>query len=284
MTSLRCHTLRELGASHEQQRGRVLRRFVRVLGPAWTLQCSLVVMTSSLSFMDLVARRAAVLGLLVAAWLGCFGGSSASADEGSLSTELRFGVFSPSYRWSGSLPDSTPVVNYAERSLYFVPSLGARFYPRGGHGALAELAYRVDADTDSVCLLFCPPDPPSFRIGFLVAHVGYAYRHVVASRRRPQRNAWAFTPHLSFAAGAAFSELVIAGVPSRSPVVGGRAGFDIDWHSKRFFAGWSFSYEILVHTNGSIRRSQFFDWNFFPLFRVGVVIGRTAAEQRQLRR
>jgi len=237
-------------------------------------------MISSRNSNQAVARAAIGFGVLLASWLGSSDVALASADDRELSTEIRAGLFSASYRWSNSLPDSTPVVGYAERSLYFVPSLGARFYPKGGHGALVELDYRLDSDTDSVCLVFCPPDPPSFRIDFLVAHAGYAYRHIVVSRKRPEQRAWAFTPHASLAVGGAFSERAVAGVPSRSPVVGGRAGFDIDWHIGHFFAGWSFSYEILAHTRGSIHRSQFFDWNLIPLFRIGGVIGRTASQQR----
>jgi hypothetical protein len=237
-------------------------------------------MTFSLVRTHAVARTAIVLGAILASWVGSSSTALASADDRELSTEIRVGLFSASYRWSNSLPAAAPVVNYAEKSLYFVPSLGARFYPRGGHGALIELDYRLDADPDSACLVFCPPDPPTFRIDFVVAHAGYAYRHVVAARKRPEHRAWAFTPHVSLAVGGAFSELATAGVPSRSPVVGGRAGFDIDWHIGHFFMGWSFSYEILAHTRGAIRYSQFFDWNLIPLFRIGGVIGRTAAEQR----
>lgn len=230
-----------------------------------------------------LARATFVFAVFLASWVGPSGAALASEAERTLSTEIRVGLFSASYRWSNSLPDSAGIDDYAERSLYFVPSLGARFYRRAGHGALVDFEYRLDADTDSACLVFCPPDPPTFRINFAIAHAGYAYRHLVAARKRPEHRAWAFTPHVSLAVGGAFSERATAGVPSRSPVVGGRAGFDIDWHIGHFFMGWSFSYEILAHTRGSIRHSNFFDWNLIPLFRIGGVIGRSAAGQRPLR-
>ena len=204
----------------------------------------------------------------------CFFGKPASAEEPALSTEVRVGLFAPSFRWSNRLPDSEIFIDNAERSLYFSPSLGARFYPRGGHGATIDFDYRLDSDTDSVCIIFTEFCPASFRIDFTTVHIGYAYRHIVESPKAPYRRAWAFTPHVSFATGAALAEVSAGGVRRSSPVVGGRAGFDIDLHLERFFLGWSFSYEILAHTRGAIRYSHFFSWNAIPVFRMGGVIGR----------
>ncbi len=197
----------------------------------------------------------------------------AAAEDPSLSTEIRFALFPASYRWSNGLP---PAGEYAERSLYFSPSLGARLFPRGEHGATVELDYRIDSDTDSFCInvfgtTVCPP---SFRIDFVTVHVGYAYRHIVHSRKKPHKRAWAFTPRVSFATGAALSRAVAAGVRRSSPLVGVRAGIDIDFHVERFFLGWGFSYEYLAHTRGAIRYSHFFAWNLIPVFRMGVTIGR----------
>lgn len=212
--------------------------------------------------------------------LACFLATSARADERSLSTEIRAGVFAPSFRWSNRLPAAATFVNNAEKSLYFVPSLGARFYARRGHGGTIDLDYRFDSDTDSTCLFALSTCPATFQIDFAVVHTGYAYRHIVESPKSPYRRAWAFTPHVSLATGVAISEHIAAGIPARSPVVGGRIGFDIDLHLQRFFLGWSFSYEILGHTRGSIRYSQFFSWNAIPVFRIGGVIGRRVQKDR----
>ena len=216
----------------------------------------------------------AALRVMVGLGIGlvCWVATSARADDGLFSTEIRVGVFAPSYRWSNRLADTERFFDNAEKSLYFAPSLGARFYPRGAHGATADVDYRID--TDSVCLIAFETCPANFRIQFAVAHAGYAYRHIVESPKAPYRRAWAFTPHVIFSAGTALSEYDAAGIPRRSPVVGGRVGFDIDLHLGRFFLGWSVSYEILAHTRGSIRYSQFFAWNAIPVFRIGGSIGR----------
>jgi hypothetical protein len=76
------------------------------------------------------------------------------------------------------------------RRVYFVPSLGARFYPRGSHGAMVDLDYRLDSDTDAVCISFFDPCPDNFQIDFAVVHAGYAYRHIVESPKSPYRRAW----------------------------------------------------------------------------------------------
>lgn len=205
--------------------------------------------------------------------LTCLCETPVQAEEPLLSTEIRAGLFPASFRWSNHLPAAAAFIDNAEKSLYFVPSLGARFYPRGSHGAMVDLDYRFDSDTDSVCFFSFDPCP-TFQIDFAVVHAGYAYRHIVESPKSPYRRAWAFTPHVSLAAGVAISEHSVDGIPHSSAVVGGRAGFDIDLHLQRFFLGWSFSYEILGHTRGSIHYSQFFAWNAIPIFRIGGVIGR----------
>lgn len=207
--------------------------------------------------------------------LTCLFETPAHAEETLLSTEIRAGLFPPSFRWSNHLPTAAPFIDNAEKSLYFVPSLGVRFYPRGSHGATVDLDYRLDIDSgDPFCINIFDTCPDTFQIDFAVVHAGYAYRHIVESPKRPYRHAWAFTPHVSLATGVAISEHSVAGIPHSSAVVGGRAGFDIDLHLRRFFLGWSFSYEILGHTRGSIHYSQFFAWNAIPIFRIGGVIGR----------
>jgi hypothetical protein len=202
----------------------------------------------------------------------------AAAEDQSLSTEIRFSLFPASYRWSNGL---LPEGRFAEKSLYFSPSLGARLFPHGRHGATIEVDYRIDSDTDSICLDIFGTSTcaPGFQIDFVTVHVGYAYRYIVHSPKKPYKRAWAFTPRVSFATGAALSRVVAAGLRRSSPVVGFRVGFDIDLHLQRFFLGWGFSYEYLAHTRGSIRYSHFFAWNLIPVFRMGVVIGRRVQRQ-----
>ena len=202
----------------------------------------------------------------------------AGALADSLSVELRVQLFAPSYRWS-SLETAFDVPSSATKSFYFVPALGARFYSKSGHGALVDVDYRFDMDTDEFLNIF----GARYTTDFTVAHAGYAYRYVLASRRDPERLAWALTPHASLAAGAAFSELRGSSVVvrDRSPVVGGRVGFDVDLHINRFFLGWSLRYEGLAHTKGAIRASHFFSWNLIPVFQMGAVIGRKVQKPRE---
>lgn len=202
----------------------------------------------------------------------------AGALADSLSAELRVQVFAPSYRWS-SLETAFDLPSTATQSFYFVPALGARFYPKNGHGALVDVDYRFDMNADDFLNIF----GATYTTDFTVAHAGYAYRHVIASRRDPERLAWALTPHASLAAGAAFSELSGRGdvIRDRSPVVGGRVGFDVDLHINRFFLGWSFRYEGLAHTKGAVRASHFLSWNLIPVFQMGAVIGRKVQKPRQ---
>ena len=197
----------------------------------------------------------------------------ATADSSPLSTELRIGFYPPSYRWSNGLPFNAA---NAEKSLYASTALGARFYPRDKHGATIEVDYRFDIDVDSFCLNFSGTDicGPGSQIDFVTVHAGYAYRHIVHPKRKPYMRAWAFTPHVSFATGAALSRLSDAGLRDNAAVIGGRVGFDVDFHINRFFLGWGVSHEILGHVRSAIRYSHFFGWNLIPIFRMGGVIGR----------
>lgn len=81
--------------------------------------------------------------------------------------------------------------------------------------------------------------------------------------------------HVSIAAGWARNQPAAFGIRDRSPAVGARIGFDIDWHIERFFMGWSFRYEGLKQTQGPIGWSHFFAWNATPVFQMGVDLGAT---------
>jgi hypothetical protein len=229
-------------------------------------------MRPSVSTRGLVVRRNGTLAI-AAVCLLCGWTSAAHAD--SLSTELRFRVFTSSYRWSSFSSDAVAPPESGKRSLYVVPALGVRFYPKNGHGVLVDVDYRFDMDVDRnapfLCIFNCPP---YFVTEFAVAHAGYAYRHVIPSPREPERLAWVLTPHVSVSAGASFSTQTGVSAVERSPVVGGRLGFDVDLHIKRFFLGWTLRYEFLRHTRGSLRTSHFLSWNVIPAFAMGAVIGR----------
>jgi hypothetical protein len=240
--------------------------------------------------------RASCLRLCFLAVLGGLGGgavqqvaspASARADDvktRSLSTELRFRLFTTAYRWSSYRPEGVDLPNSGRRSLYLVPSVGVRFFPKSGHGVLFDADFRVDVDADAdesqglICILYCPPTLYS---NFAVAHAGYAYRFAYPMKR--ERWALAVTPHASVAAGAAFSQTTGRRNQSfRSPVVGGRVGVDVDLHIKHFFMGWSLQYEALSHTKGGVRFSQFISWNVIPVFAIGAVIGRDLRQATDL--
>ena len=200
--------------------------------------------------------------------------SVTAAEADSLSVELRFQVSTSSFRWSSF---RSPLLMYipstGSRSQYFEPGIGVRFYPKGSHGVLVDADYRVDLDLDQIWGAW-------LRTDFGVAHVGYAYRHIIQSRRRPGRRAWTLTGHASIAAGASIASYSNADAYARqrSPVVGPRFGFDVDWHISRFFMGWMLHYEILWHTKGWLRTSQFVAFNLVPVFAIGVSIGREVIE------
>lgn len=192
----------------------------------------------------------------------------------SLSTELRFRLFTTAYRWSSYRSEAASLPASGKRSLHLVPAIGARFYSRSGHGALVDVDYRIDLDLDTENGFFSWSPPPTLETDFVVAHAGYAYRHVIQPRGQ-QRVAWTLTPHASVAAGASFSEESIPfGIRQQSPVVGARFGFDIDLHIDRFFMGWTLRYEFLHHTQFPLRSSHFLSWNVVPVFSIGADIGR----------
>jgi len=62
-------------------------------------------------------------------------------------------------------------------------------------------------------------------------------------------------------------------LPDRSPIVGGRVGFDIDLHFRVVFIGWSLTYEAIAQTRGPVGWSHFFGWNAIPAFRIGFDLG-----------
>lgn len=210
-----------------------------------------------------------ILASLVTAWP-----ADAAADPPS--TELRFRIFTTSYRWSSFRSGVTSTPSTGARSLYLVPAIGLRFYPKNGHGALVDVDYRIDVDVDGpfICIFSCP----DYLVAeFVVAHAGYAYRYVIASPHKFGRLAWAFTPHASLSAGASFTQRTVSSVygtiREQSPVVGGRVGLDIDLHIKRFFMGWTLRYEVLAHTKGSLSTSHFLTWNIIPALAIGAVLG-----------
>ena len=197
-------------------------------------------------------------------------------DASSLSTELRFRLFTTAYRWSSYRSLSLDLPDSAKRSLYAVPAIGARFYPKNRHGALVDLQWRMDIDVDSsasfICIFECPPQ---WWTEFFVAHIGYAYRYAIPGPRKPGRIAWTVTPHASLSAGASFStgSGILEFLREQSPVVGARFGVDLDLHINRFFMGWTLRYEFLKHTRGGIGVSHFLSWNVIPVFAIGGVIG-----------
>jgi len=193
-------------------------------------------------------------------------------SDRSLSTELRFRLFTTAYRWSSYRSEAASLPASGKRSLHLVPAVGARFYSRSGHGVLVDVDYRIDMDLDR------EKDGifrrPTLETDFVVAHAGYAYRHVIQLRGQ-QRLALTLTPHASVAAGASFSdESIPYGIRRQSPVVGARFGLDIDLHIRRFFMGWTLRYEFLRHTQFPLRSSHFLSWNVVPVFAIGADIGR----------
>ena len=207
-------------------------------------------------------------------------GLASHASAQPRAAELRFQFFSPSYRWSPAIGGATEYNLQGRRSLYFSPGLGGRYFPRhGSHGALLQIDYRFDSQTDDPWCLFGIPDPcPSSEVEYATLHAGYAYRHTVPSPRGPRKRFWAFTPHLSLATGWAKNEPAAFGIPARSPVIGARVGFDIDLHFGRWFMGWSFRYEALAQTRGPVGVSHFFGWNAIPIFQMGIDLGKKSPQ------
>lgn len=185
------------------------------------------------------------------------------------SIELRADAPAPAYRWSNDVsPDPYDQADVAEKSVYFRLAGEARVFPAGGpHGLLLHVDHMFDFDADGI------GDEDTFRIGLNLAEVGYAYRHVVAGPLQPDWRAWTFTAHAGFVAGGAKAEHDSAGIPLRSPVVGGEIGGDVSLHVSRFFFGWSIGYQLLHHTQGTLHRSNILTWNAIPLMRVGIDLG-----------
>ncbi len=197
-------------------------------------------------------------------------------EASSFSAELRFRLFTTAYRWSSYRAVPVDLPDSAKQSLYAVPALGARFYPKSRHGVLVDFQWRMDIDVDSsasfICIFECPPQ---WWTEFFVSHVGYAYRYAIPGPRNPQRRAWTVTPHASLSAGASYSSGSgrLQFLRDQSPVVGVRFGVDLDLHIKRFFMGWTLRYEVLKHTRGSIGVSHFLSWNVIPVLALGAVLG-----------
>jgi hypothetical protein len=196
------------------------------------------------------------------------------------SAELRFRLGTTAYRWSSYRSGAIDLPESGKRSLYVVPALGVRFYPKNSHGVLVDVDYRLDLDVDSDAEFLCIFDcPPQLWTEFVVAHAGYAYRYVIRPRESG-RLAWTLTPHASVAAGASYTEgSERFNQREQSAVVGARFGLDIDLHIKRFFMGWTLRYEILKHTRRPLHVSHFFAWNVIPVFAMGVVLGGKVQEQ-----
>lgn len=193
-----------------------------------------------------------------------------------LSTELRFGLSSLAARWSNSAP--APGTD-GGGGFYWVPSIEARLYTESGHGATVGVDYRLDFDfLGNFCILGPCDNVANVDVDFFVAHVGYAYRFVRHPRRAPETRAWTFTPYARALTGLAFFDArrlpPDTNVVNRSPVVGGAVGFDVDFHIRRFFFGWSISYDLLFHTRGAISLSNFLRFNIAPVGTLGVVLGR----------
>lgn len=199
--------------------------------------------------------------------------------------ELRLQFFAPSLGWSQARRfGSTSGDNRAYNGVYLSPGLGARFFPKlGSHGVLADMEYKFLARADERWCLFGASECRSARTEFGVAHVGYAYRHIVDGPRRPDKRFWGFTPHVSFSAGWADNEPTELPTPSRSPVVGLRAGIDMDLHFNVWFIGWSLSYEALKQTRSPFVDEfawwHFFGWNLIPLVHLGVDLGKPDAHR-----
>lgn len=217
-----------------------------------------------------IPKNLALASVLLSAWLFA---SPSSAEP--RAAELRFQFFSPSYRWSSSISGASDYNLYGRTSLHMSPGIGGRYFPKhGSHGALLQMEYRFDLAADDPWCLFGTPNPcPYSKVEYAVFHMGYAYRHIVESPRRPGSRFWAFTPHLSLSTGWAKHDPVADAVPERSPVIGARVGFDVDLHFGRWFIGWSIRYEGLAQTRGPNAWSHFFGWNAIPLFQMGVDLG-----------
>lgn len=200
--------------------------------------------------------------------------------RGGPSYELRAQVFTPSYRLS-RFNTTNRYTDDTSRDLYFSPGLGFRVVAKRGHALLVDGEYRFPSNI-AISLdgrVYAP-------IRFGVAHLGYAYRFWAGRSRTPRRvRRWAITPHVALSSGAAQKRdgETVSGVPPRAPVIGARTGVDLDIHMGRVFLGWTFSYEYLHHTRGTLTQSNFFVWNLLPLLRIGVNFSGRGRERRGMK-
>lgn len=200
---------------------------------------------------------------------------AAPAESKKTSFELRFTVMSPTIRWSKVDESNALLQLHAHRSLYYGPGVGSRvFIKQPHHGLLVDFDYKVDSDADSL------NSETKWKTDFAMARVGYAYRFI---RHANARMTWAFTPHASLSAGGTInrSEGGIGGpvanaFSSRSAVIGGRVGVNVDLHIERFFMGWALEYEGLKHISGApLGSSHLVQFTLIPIFRIGVDLGPT---------
>jgi hypothetical protein len=201
---------------------------------------------------------------------------TAPAESKKTSYELRFTIMSPTIRWSKVDPALNTLLQlHANRSLYYGPGIGFRtFIKQPHHGLLVEFDYKVDSDVDSL------NSDTKWKTDFAMARVGYAYRFI---RHGNARMTWAFTPHASFSAGGTINRSqgdlipeVADAFTSRSAVIGGRVGVNIDLHIERFFMGWALEYEGLKHVSGApLGSSHLVQFTLIPIFRIGVDLGPT---------
>lgn len=187
--------------------------------------------------------------------------------------ELRFTVMTLSTRWSRVGQANELLVLHAERSLYFGPGIGARFFiKQPHHGFIVDFDYLVDTDVDSL------NSESKWRTDVALARVGYAYRFI---RQGAAKMTWAFTLHGGFSAGGSinrseggFGGPVADAFSPRSAVIGGRVGVNVDIHIQRFFMGWALEYEGLRHVTGApLESSHLVRFTLVPVFRVGVDLG-----------
>lgn len=104
------------------------------------------------------------------------------------SYELRFTIISLSTRWSKVDPSNELLALHAERSLYYGPGIGARFYiKQPHHGLLVDFDYMVDTDVDSL------------------------------NSQSKWKTDFAMAPHASFSAGGSIAAKAVSAAPSQTP-------------------------------------------------------------------
>lgn len=191
-------------------------------------------------------RRALRIATLFATLLG-----SQSASAQGTTTELRFELFNPTY----VRPSSG--ANDENSGFYFVPTLGARVFPKQpNHGLLVDYEW-LGAGINK-------EQGPRYHLW----HLGYGYRFLA---REAGNRRLLLTPHASLSLG----NQRLDRYAHPFFVVGARLGFDVDLHfPKRFFFGWGVRYEVVTPTREAAPTSHLASWNVLPL-RMGVDLGRT---------